>query len=233
MNQLIYVLAGFVIIAILTYFLAKNQYVKEKALWWIYIILFFIFLLLDKYTLIAGLAILNGLAIFEFFRNLKRKGFTNLQRVIFGIIFLALLVGFDYFVFYFTNYFIYLFILISFSDIIAYFVWKWFPWKKWFTKLSPNKSLSGVLAQIVFIFVVILIFWNKFLQTNILILLAFFISILAPIGDLTESYFKRKTGEKDMAYYIPGHWWVLDRIDSSFLSVGIIGLVIMIMQCYF
>ena len=127
--------------------------------------------------------------------------------------------------------FIYIFILVSFSDIIAYFVWKWLPWKKWFTKLSPNKSLSWVLAQIVFIFVsLIWISYYVFGYINLLYFgLAVFLSVLAPIWDLTESYFKRRTQEKDMAYYIPWHGWVLDRIDSTFLSVWFLGLILMVL----
>ena len=206
--------------------------------------MFFIFLLLNHYTLILWIVILSVLASFEFFRNLIRKRseeksekvwrekkfyFSFVEKIVFGLLFLCFLAGFDYFVYSFVEKFIVLFIIISFSDIIAYFVWKNIPWKKWFTKLSPNKSLSGVLAQIAFIFIVLSIYVYYSNLDYKLIIFALLIAILAPVGDLTESYFKRRTGEKDMAYYIPWHGGVLDRIDSIFLSAWIIGWVLFLM----
>jgi phosphatidate cytidylyltransferase len=231
-NYLFYTLSSFLLIAILVYFFVKNQYVKEKSLWWIYIILFFIFLIVNKYSLVIWIAILSALAVFEFFRNLLKSGkdkFKVLEKIIFWVLFLLLLVWFDYFVLRFPNEFILFFILISFSDIVAYFVGKSIPWKKWFTKLSPNKSLSWVIAQILFIFAILTAYiFYKNLDLKFIVL-AFVVAILAPVGDLTESYFKRRTGQKDMAYYIPWHWWVLDRIDSSFISIWLIWLLIFIL----
>ena len=225
--MLIYILWVFLLIALLVYVFVKNKYVKDKSLWWIYIILFFIVLLVNNYTLIAWLAVLSLLASFEFFRNLFRKWFSNIERFGFGLLFLLLLAGFVYFVWKNTSLFIVLFIIVSFSDIIAYFVGKNIPWKKWFTQLSPNKSLSGVIAQIVFVFIA-LIFLKYNSSFTLEIWQIVLISLLTTWWDLIESYFKRKTGEKDMAYYIPWHWWVLDRIDSSFISLGVLGLIMLI-----
>ena len=59
------------------------------------------------------------------------------------------------------------------------------------------------------------------------ITLSFFIigifgSVLTEIGDLFESYIKRKVGIKDMGRIMPGHGGVMDRIDGmSFAAVFI------------
>ena len=49
------------------------------------------------------------------------------------------------------------------------------------------------------------------------ILLGLIIGILAFLGDLFESSFKRKVGVKDSGTLIPGHGGLLDRFDGYIL----------------
>jgi len=211
-------------ISIILFFKIKHEYIHQKILWWIYIILFTITLFINNISLLFWLLFLNILILYEFIKVLK---FSFRDNLLYLVLFVHLLVGFDLILYNYTSYFFYLFIIISLSDIIAYFVWKWIPLKKWFTKLSPNKSLSWVLWQILFIFIVLNILMFSLSQFTLYnFILTFFISILAPIWDLSESFFKRNANVKDMANYIPWHWWVLDRIDSIFISIWIPWLIL-------
>ena len=45
-------------------------------------------------------------------------------------------------------------------------------------------------------------------------LLGLIISIMAPVGDLFESYMKRYCDIKDSGQILPGHGGMLDRFDS-------------------
>tara|TARA_B100001029_G_C15039127_1_gene442298 strand:+ start:543 stop:1199 length:657 start_codon:yes stop_codon:yes gene_type:complete len=119
-------------------------------------------------------------------------------------------------------------LLTVFSDIGGYVFGKTFKWKK-LTKISPNKTLSGVIGSIIcsilslFIleFAIRFIFntdENIFLKLKYLILAIIF-SVAAQLGDLTISYFKRLEKIKDTGKLLPGHGGIFDRIDSLMFVV--------------
>ena len=127
------------------------------------------------------------------------------------------------------NLLLWIIILVICSDVGGYFFGKIFKWKK-ITKISPKKTLSGVFGSFIFsllsIFIaeIILplptIFFGSiiFLEINFLepkfFFLAIIFSLVAQIGDLTISYFKRIEKVKDTGKILPGHGGILDRIDG-------------------
>jgi phosphatidate cytidylyltransferase len=58
--------------------------------------------------------------------------------------------------------------------------------------------------------------WNS---TGDLLLLGLVIAIAAPVGDLTESMFKRNLDVKDFGSIVKGHGGVLDRFDGFLFAL--------------
>ena len=93
------------------------------------------------------------------------------------------------------------------------------------TKISPKKTYTGVIGS----FLLSLIFTNLFLKfsfniqtfefTKEMFLFILLISFVSQIGDLTISYFKRKSKMKDTGTIIPGHGGILDRIDGVIFAL--------------
>ena len=129
---------------------------------------------------------------------------------------------------------IWLILLTICSDIGGYIFGKFFKWKK-FSKISPKKTLSGVIGS--FIFSILSVFLLNFIiqltsgsDTNFFLKIKYFalaliFSFAAQIGDLTISYFKRLEKIKDTGKFLPGHGGIFDRIDSL-MFVVILGYII-------
>ena len=54
---------------------------------------------------------------------------------------------------------------------------------------------------------------------NNLLIITVIISSVSQIGDLSISYFKRKSGIKNTGKIIPGHGGLLDRIDGMIFAI--------------
>ena len=90
-------------------------------------------------------------------------------------------------------------------------------------KISPNKTwegvLGGILGGVVAVLVLNVILDLEF-KTWQLITLTFLLPITAQLGDLAESWMKRRMKLKDSSGLLPGHGGLLDRLDSIvFVSV--------------
>lgn len=113
-----------------------------------------------------------------------------------------------------------IFILIWTNDTFAYIVGKSIGKNKLFERISPKKTIEGLIGGLVFsIFAGILIskyyIGSKSIDTMyIWIVIAFIASMFGTIGDLIESKFKRVANVKDSGNIMPGHGGVLDRLDS-------------------
>ena len=117
------------------------------------------------------------------------------------------------------------------SDVGGYVFGKVFKWKK-LTKISPQKTLSGVLGSCV-VSLFSLFIMEITIQSNYIVewlelkffFIAIILSLTAQAGDLSISYFKRLEKIKDTGKILPGHGGIFDRIDSL-MYVIILGLLL-------
>lgn len=99
-------------------------------------------------------------------------------------------------------------------------------------RLSPNKTWEGYAGGVLFAVVggaLLAAAYNLWLpsispQTGAL--LGLLLSLTIPLGDLTESLFKRQAGVKDSGGIFPGHGGVFDRLDTILWAVPISYLLI-------
>jgi phosphatidate cytidylyltransferase len=107
------------------------------------------------------------------------------------------------------------------ADTGAYCIGAVYGRHKLAPRLSPKKSWEGYWTGVVSgtiyggFFAFAYSTWGP-LQITISqgALLGLILSVIAPLGDLGESLFKRPAGIKDSGDFIPGHGGAFDRIDS-------------------
>ena len=106
------------------------------------------------------------------------------------------------------------------TDIGGYIFGKFFRGKK-LTKISPNKTYSGMIGSFTLsiIFCILYSYSISFVDFKTIILLTIAISFICQIGDLIISFFKRKAKIKDTGNILPGHGGILDRIDGILFAL--------------
>ncbi len=102
------------------------------------------------------------------------------------------------------------------ADSGAYFVGKSLGKTKLLPKVSPAKTIEGLLGGLfTSMFIVALIMaLSPEQELSLIIGVTVFVALVSALGDLTESMFKRVAKIKDSGNILPGHGGVLDRIDS-------------------
>ena len=181
------------------------------------------------FFIVKGAIFLNLFILFCFLISLYEwyKMKKNNFHYFIGIIFLFLSF---YSVFRLTNfevdysYFLLILIICISTDIGGYFFGKFFKGKK-LTKISPNKTYSGVVGSFILSLVFSYLFLElttifPYLKFNSINTLSFIllISLISQVGDITISYFKRKSKIKNTGNIIPGHGGLLDRIDGMIFA---------------
>jgi len=114
------------------------------------------------------------------------------------------------------------------ADSGAYFAGRTFGKHKLAPRISPNKTIEGLLGGLVAGLLTAALFgWFAGVQLSQLgwLMLVTVVAILASVlGDLFESLLKRHAGAKDSGHIIPGHGGVLDRIDGVLAALPVFAL---------
>lgn len=115
------------------------------------------------------------------------------------------------------------------SDVLGYFAGRSLGGPKFWPAISPKKTWSGTVAGWLGAALVGLSFvvfagagWG-------LIILSPLVAFAGQMGDIAESWVKRRTGVKDSSRLIPGHGGVLDRFDAligAVVAVMLLGLIL-------
>ena len=111
------------------------------------------------------------------------------------------------------------------ADTGAYFAGRKLGRRKLSPRISPNKTVEGLLgggiAGIVVAVVGGALAGTPWRQLPAVALVALLVVLAAVVGDLFESLLKRHAGVKDSGDLIPGHGGLLDRMDSVLAALPV------------
>lgn len=120
----------------------------------------------------------------------------------------------------FKNFNLLILIIISF-DTFSYLFGSYLGRLKILKKISPNKTLEGLIGGIISTYI-LSFFYILYFDYDLNYLIFLFINLLIIscfVGDLIESYFKRINNLKNSSNILPGHGGLFDRFDSFIFSI--------------
>ena len=122
---------------------------------------------------------------------------------------------------------IYLFAVAWTTDTASYAAGSLIAGPKLAPKISPQKTWSGFVVGVLTPALVGIAFAFALKNTSGLRLafVSIGLALACQIGDLVESWVKRRFGVKDMSQLIPGHGGLLDRIDGLLFAAILAALI--------
>jgi phosphatidate cytidylyltransferase len=119
----------------------------------------------------------------------------------------------------------FLLLVVWLGDSGAYYVGRNFGRHKLSPRISPKKTVEGLIGGVVSSVATAVIIHFTFFKSFPLvhaIIAGVLLSLAGVIGDLAESMWKRSADVKDSGTLIPGHGGFLDRFDSIFYTTPIL-----------
>ncbi|WOG25468.1 phosphatidate cytidylyltransferase [Endozoicomonas sp. 8E] len=124
------------------------------------------------------------------------------------------------------------FLLVWAADIGAYFAGKNLGRHKLAERVSPKKTVEGLVGGLLMSLLVaacVGLYFDLSIARGLgLLVLSVVVVLVSVLGDLFESMLKRERGIKDSSNLLPGHGGVLDRIDSLTAAVPVFTLALIV-----
>jgi phosphatidate cytidylyltransferase len=124
---------------------------------------------------------------------------------------------------------VWLVLVVVASDVMGYFAGRILGGPKFWPAISPKKTWSGTVAGWLGAGLVGFAFWQQGYAPAGIILLSPLVALAGQMGDIAESWIKRRSGVKDSSNLIPGHGGFLDRFDAMTGAVVLVMLLSLVM----
>jgi phosphatidate cytidylyltransferase len=111
------------------------------------------------------------------------------------------------------------------TDIGAYFAGRSFGGARLAPSISPSKTWSGLIGGMLAALVASATIGDRAGIIGVPLWIGLFMGLLAQMGDLGQSWMKRKAGVKDSGNLIPGHGGVFDRVDGLIPVALLMGIL--------
>ncbi len=109
---------------------------------------------------------------------------------------------------------LWLILVVIASDVAGYFAGRTLGGPKFWPAISPRKTWSGTVAGWLGALLVGAGFVVAGKAGPVLLVLSPLVALAGQMGDIAESWIKRRAGVKDASTLIPGHGGVMDRFDA-------------------
>lgn len=200
----------------------------------------------EMYPIVLALCFAAGAITFIGASSIEVGPMPNMAITMLGVVWIGMLGSFAALIVRYSNFFggdnsigtdtlVLLGVGVVANDIGAYFAGRAFgqtPLRGW---ISPNKTVEGFLGGTILTLVVMLVvsiqdLSDTWSSTSHLLMLGIVISAVAPLGDLTESMFKRNLDVKDFGSVIRGHGGVLDRFDGFLFALPAVYYLMVVVE---
>lgn len=123
----------------------------------------------------------------------------------------------------------YIILIIAAADSGAYFIGRFFGKHKLAPRVSPKKTIEGLIGGFISVLIVVAIghvmLAGWYLSVGQILFISVVTACYSVIGDLFISIIKRQNQVKDASQILPGHGGVLDRIDGLLAGIPIFYLL--------
>ncbi|OWQ95298.1 phosphatidate cytidylyltransferase [Sphingopyxis witflariensis] len=118
---------------------------------------------------------------------------------------------------------LWVFAMVWATDIGAYFAGRAFGGARLAPKISPSKTWSGLIGGMIAALIVGATLGDRGEIVGVPLWIGLVMGLMAQLGDLAQSWMKRRAGVKDSGKMIPGHGGVFDRVDGLLPVAVILG----------